>query len=362
MKNCVYRFLNKDNEIIYIGKATDLKQRISGHAHLPKECYEERFKIEYATFSTMDEVDLAERYLISKVKPKYNTEFKSKEMIITIDNFEGLQWLDYNSKNDTIIDFETRKEIVKIDLEIEKINVKIETVKNKKQIISDMKDEILEVNGKGRPCLVHIDENTRYHIYHDDELYNSTLKVNRNSTGLDEYANLYEKWWDEQDKEDEMLGRIDFLKNKKIDLLLKANNKTCDVDMKKLYKEYDSIDDEYILNKIINGIENQYKRSLSESIINDGYYDYNTFVQNIDHEFIYNKYSDRSRWLRLIENIEFSETRIKCANYIINNVESHLEYLFGKFKVDTIIKEGNSMFNHTRVLSTPYLVKKPINI
>ena len=29
MKNCVYRFLNKDNEIIYVGKAKNLKNRLS---------------------------------------------------------------------------------------------------------------------------------------------------------------------------------------------------------------------------------------------------------------------------------------------------------------------------------------------
>ena len=44
MKNCVYRFLNKDNEIIYIGKTKDLDNRIKTHEHLPKECYLERYK------------------------------------------------------------------------------------------------------------------------------------------------------------------------------------------------------------------------------------------------------------------------------------------------------------------------------
>ena len=50
----VYRFKNEENEIIYVGKTKDLKQRIRTHfgkqGHLPKECYEEVRKIEFLTF------------------------------------------------------------------------------------------------------------------------------------------------------------------------------------------------------------------------------------------------------------------------------------------------------------------------
>ena len=41
MKNCVYRFINKENEIIYIGKSKNLEKRLKGHDHLPNKCYEE---------------------------------------------------------------------------------------------------------------------------------------------------------------------------------------------------------------------------------------------------------------------------------------------------------------------------------
>jgi excinuclease UvrABC nuclease subunit len=62
MKNCVYRFVNENNEIIYIGKAKDLRNRINTHNHLPKECYEERTRIEYTSFETETDMDFAERY------------------------------------------------------------------------------------------------------------------------------------------------------------------------------------------------------------------------------------------------------------------------------------------------------------
>ena len=92
MKNCVYRFLNKDNEIIYIGKAKDLDNRIKTHEHLPKECYLERYKIEFCEFETEDDMDFAERYFIPKYNPKYNTVFKGKSITIKLPQLDNINW------------------------------------------------------------------------------------------------------------------------------------------------------------------------------------------------------------------------------------------------------------------------------
>lgn len=361
MKNCIYRFLNKDNEIIYIGKAKDLKQRLNSHSHLPQECYDEIIKIEYVSLNTMDEADIAERYLISKVKPKYNTEFKSKEIALTINMFESLQWVDFNSKNKNITDFKINKELVKLDLDIQKKSLKIETIQNKMNVISAMKQEILDSNGKGRPCVVNIDKNTRYHIYIDDESYDSLIEVSKNSEGLDEYADLYEKWWDEHNKKCDLQREINNLKKKKIRLLLKINNKSYDEDMESLYIKYDSVDDEFILSSAIKSIEDKYKRKLSEDIINYGYYDYTEFVQIIDSEFDYSRYYSKNDWVKLINNIDSKDVRLEYANNVIKNVETYLENIFGCFKLDTIIKDRKSMYNSARTLPTSYLIKKPIN-
>ena len=72
IENCVYRFLNKNNEIIYIGKATELIYRLKNHRHLGKKCYSEIKNIEYIQFKTKGDMELAEIYFISKYKPKYN--------------------------------------------------------------------------------------------------------------------------------------------------------------------------------------------------------------------------------------------------------------------------------------------------
>lgn len=358
MKNCIYRFLNKNNEIIYIGKAKDLKNRINNHNHLPKECYNERMKIEYVSFDTIDEADIAERYLISKTKPKYNTDFKSKDIAITINIFENLQWIDFNSKHDIITDLKIKRKIIKIDLDIQKKDIEAKSIRDKIKIIDLSMEEILNTIGRGRPCAVHTD-NKIYHVYTDDKLFYSTEE--RNSEGLDEYAKLYEKWYNEFNKEGALLKEIDYLKNKKIDLLLKANNKTCNKDIKSLYVKFDSIDDEFILNNAIESMEARYKKALSHYIINYGHYKYGEFIQNIDHEFSYNKYYYKNDWVILIDNIESSDIRTKYADSVIKNVENYLESIFGVFKLDTIIEEGKGSLWSNRTMPIAYLIKKPIN-
>lgn len=93
LRNCVYRFLNFKNEVIYIGKAKNLKQRLASHNHLPDECYKERVSIEFTMFSTEDEMDFAERYYIPKYKPKYNTMMNKRCINIDIAELDNKRWL-----------------------------------------------------------------------------------------------------------------------------------------------------------------------------------------------------------------------------------------------------------------------------
>ncbi|MFW6009402.1 MAG: GIY-YIG nuclease family protein [archaeon] len=86
LKNCIYKFLNKRNEIIYIGMAADLHKRISMHystsSHLEQECYDETTKILYCSLGNIHrkELELIEIRLINKFKPKYNSyKTKNKE-------------------------------------------------------------------------------------------------------------------------------------------------------------------------------------------------------------------------------------------------------------------------------------------
>ena len=45
MKNCIYKFIGENREILYIGKAHSLKHRLNTHTHLPSECYEKTKKL-----------------------------------------------------------------------------------------------------------------------------------------------------------------------------------------------------------------------------------------------------------------------------------------------------------------------------
>lgn len=92
MKNCVYKFIDEKANVIYIGQAKDLNNRLNAHNHLPKECYEQISHIEYTTFDTEDDMNLAEKYYISKMKPKYNKVHRKKQITLDIQQLEDREW------------------------------------------------------------------------------------------------------------------------------------------------------------------------------------------------------------------------------------------------------------------------------
>lgn len=97
MKNCIYKFIGENREILYIGKAHNLKHRLNTHTHLPSECYEKTKKIEYYSFNTKGDMDLAEIYYISKYKPVYN-DVSKYDISIDIKEFDELKFETYNNK------------------------------------------------------------------------------------------------------------------------------------------------------------------------------------------------------------------------------------------------------------------------
>lgn len=95
MQTKIYRFLNKDKEIIYIGLTNDIKRRFSGHDHLQDSCYEEIEYIEYCVFNNSTEASFYEMLLISEYKPKYNKTFNGYEHEIQLPK---LEWKEYRNK------------------------------------------------------------------------------------------------------------------------------------------------------------------------------------------------------------------------------------------------------------------------
>lgn len=123
----MYRFLNQEGDVIYIGKAKDLKNRLHSHRHLPKACYEERVTIEYVEFETEDDMDLAERYYVPKYKPKYNYIYAERDLRVSLRELDKRQWGLYEST-----DF-----LRKYNETIESLTEKIERLKVKVEILNE---------------------------------------------------------------------------------------------------------------------------------------------------------------------------------------------------------------------------------
>lgn len=99
----VYRFINKEGEIIYIGRTTSMKNRMSQHfgsnSHLPQQVYDELNKIEYTTLNSEVLMAMCEIYEINKYNPKYNTKdlYRGGENIY-LQEFENLEWIEYDNQ------------------------------------------------------------------------------------------------------------------------------------------------------------------------------------------------------------------------------------------------------------------------
>ena len=93
----VYRFLDKDNNIVYIGKTVNMnlrmQQHFGGKGHLSEDCYRNVYKIEYQKYKTESDALIMETYFITKYSPKYNKLGKSRD-VPTI-KLEEKEWKTY---------------------------------------------------------------------------------------------------------------------------------------------------------------------------------------------------------------------------------------------------------------------------
>jgi|GEM_PF-6569885 len=122
----IYRFLDKDDNIIYVGKTTNFDKRMEvhfgkvnyhdvllvdesepcsfetnkessyqllmHHGHLEGECYESVRNVEKMTLNNQYEMDILEIHFINKFRPEYNTEFKYNNVTDLFDICEP-KWL-----------------------------------------------------------------------------------------------------------------------------------------------------------------------------------------------------------------------------------------------------------------------------
>src|SRR4051812_702836 len=79
----IYKYLSEHGEIIYIGKAKDLKKRVTSyfvhsqqHTHRIKRMIHGIAKIEFVIVNTEQDAFLLENSLIKKHQPRYNVMLK----------------------------------------------------------------------------------------------------------------------------------------------------------------------------------------------------------------------------------------------------------------------------------------------
>lgn len=113
----VYRLLDEDNNILYIGKSRQMKQRIANHlrgkSNIPKECREKIKKVEFLEFINECDMNIFEIYAISYFNPPYNIEHNRSPV--------GLIKIKIPTKWNEL-DIETFEEIVRMEPYFEQNN------------------------------------------------------------------------------------------------------------------------------------------------------------------------------------------------------------------------------------------------
>lgn len=98
---CVYRILDKYNNILYIGKSKQLETRIKNHirgkSNLPEECRNKIDKVEYLEFCSKSDMSVFEIYAICYYKPEYNISDKDDLTLFKISFPEVWNELDINT-------------------------------------------------------------------------------------------------------------------------------------------------------------------------------------------------------------------------------------------------------------------------
>ncbi len=94
-KYYVYRFLDKDKNILYVGKTSNMRKRFANHDHLTNEVD----KIEFIECKSSGEADWKEPYYINLFYSPYlkNTEFVNDDSHEITDLHLTDEWISYNA-------------------------------------------------------------------------------------------------------------------------------------------------------------------------------------------------------------------------------------------------------------------------
>lgn len=111
-KYYVYKFCNKENQIIYVGKSNDLTRRMNEHfsdyGHLPKECYNNVAKIDFIVLNSEIDMNIYELYYINLYKPYFNIKDKSENnMELKLPEKIWITYLDKENEENNTFKFQS---------------------------------------------------------------------------------------------------------------------------------------------------------------------------------------------------------------------------------------------------------------
>lgn len=150
----LYRFLNKNKEVIYIGRTNSIERRIfkehfTDKTHLPEECYKELDTIEYAEIEDKAQEVAFEIALIQKVQPKYNKEFKY-DKLVHIEQ-EQLEWREFRIDSVYLEFLKNRKDKVQSIKDYLAVNISRAVDDNIVKFNSGMQTGFIDYDFKCRP-------------------------------------------------------------------------------------------------------------------------------------------------------------------------------------------------------------------
>lgn len=132
MSYYVYRFLDEDSNILYVGRTINLENRVGQHfsvrGHIEEECYKKVKYIEYIMLDTEFDMIVKEIYYISSLNPPYNKRHKYKIEGSLLDFKETDQWLHFdmtNIKFKTTFAGEKKRESLEDELVFSEIEKKV---------------------------------------------------------------------------------------------------------------------------------------------------------------------------------------------------------------------------------------------
>lgn len=332
LQNAIYRFINKDGEVIYIGKAKRLRSRLSSHSHLPQECYEERERIEFCTFETEDEMDLAERYLIPKIKPKYNDTYSGRTINFDIDTIDNIKWYTYG----------TDKEI---EAQIQEEQEEMERIAREESLKKELKtlDENIERLKEEKERLFEMWRKTREENEDDTETYENYREV------CDELEHKLE-----------------------LRFYSRTGKMPKDVNYGYLMIKHGVYSLEELLKVYTDNTKSRQIKNISQQITEKGWYDVHELYQSVAHEYMISSEEARiftgkgEKWL-LELNLKGLEdgygTPYDVVYDIITHVEKTIESVYGCFEETCIVIEDEKYLMwdyHSFKIPQPTLIKRPI--